>query len=318
MPPSTRTRFGVEANDSSYSSSATSAHPGEPARDDLGERREVVLPLGALDPELPVVRLLRRRVLEDDHRADRRCLLDVRDVVALDPQRQALEVERLAELLERLDPAQPRLLRRGAFGLEGKPCVLGRQLLEPALLASLGGANLDPGAAPLGEEVGQWSGVPHVARHHDLRRHARRGAVVLENEGLEDRRRVLPLDVLEVEAVAVDQLPVPQREDLDDGAVVHVCDADHVDRPDGRLVGTLPLGEVAHREEPVSEAGGLLEALVVGRTLHPLLELAHDRARVAGEELDHVVDHLPVVLLRHVPHARGQAALDVVIEAGDA
>jgi hypothetical protein len=81
------------------------AHAGETPRDDLGERRVVVLPLQPANAELPVVRFLGERVLKDDHRADRRLGLDVRDVVALDPDRQTLEVERLAELLERLHPA---------------------------------------------------------------------------------------------------------------------------------------------------------------------------------------------------------------------
>ena len=58
--------------------------------------------------ELAVVRLLRQRVLEDDHGADGRRALEVGDVEALDPDRQALEVERLAELLQRLDAAQRR------------------------------------------------------------------------------------------------------------------------------------------------------------------------------------------------------------------
>ena len=126
---------------------------------------------------------------------------------------------------------------------------------------------------------------------------------------------VLPLDVLEMEAVAVDQLPVAQREDLHRGAVALGGDPDHVDRPDRALVGRLPLGEVPHREETVPVARRLLEALVLGRQLHLLLELAQDRPRLAGQELDHAVDHAPVVLLGHVPDARRQAALDVVVEA---
>src|SRR5437588_854333 len=76
--------------------------------------------------ELAVVRLLRHRVLEDDHRADGRLALDVRDVVALDPQRQALEVQRLAQLLERLDPPQPAPFRLQRLRLERQPRVLGR------------------------------------------------------------------------------------------------------------------------------------------------------------------------------------------------
>jgi hypothetical protein len=62
----------------------------------------------------------------------------------------------------------------------------------------------------------------------------------------------------------------------------------------------------------------LLEALFVGCPLHLLLELAHDRLGVAREELDHLVDHLAVVLLGDIANAWGQTALDVVIETGDA
>ena len=95
------------ANDSSYSSAGR-----RPAAARTGARRPPAsaakssCPSSAAHAELAVVRLLRHRVLEDDHRADHRLALDVRDVVALDPQRQALEVQRLAQLLERLDPPQ--------------------------------------------------------------------------------------------------------------------------------------------------------------------------------------------------------------------
>ena len=121
--------------------------------------------------------------------------------------------------------------------------------------------------------------------------------------------------VLEVEAVAVDQLPVAQREELHRGPIAVDRDPDRVDRPDRPLVRRLPLGEVADREETVPVARRLLEALVLGRQLHLPLQLAHDRPRLPGQELDDAVDHAPVVLLRHVAHARRQAALDVVVEA---
>src|SRR5439155_5011528 len=114
---------------------------------------------------------------------------------------------------------------------------------------------------------------------------------------------------------AVDQLPVPERKDLHGGTVLLARDPDHVDRPHGALVGRLPLGEMAYREQTIPVSRRLLEALLVGRPLHLLLELAHDRAGLAGEELDHAVDHGPVVLLRDVSDARRQAALDVVVEA---
>ena len=42
---------------------------------------------------------------------------------------------------------------------------------------------------------------------------------MLHAEGLEDRRPVLPRDVLEVEGEAVDELPVAEREELHGGPV---------------------------------------------------------------------------------------------------
>src|SRR5205807_637057 len=42
-----------------------------------------------------------------------------------------------------------------------------------------------------------------------------------------------------------------------------------------------------------------------------------DRPVVAGEELDHLVDHLAVVLFRDVAHAGRVTPFDVVVEARD-
>ena len=86
--------------------------PGESPRDDLRHRSEVVLPLEPAHGERPVVRSALLCVDEHRHRRDDLAALDVRHVEALDPGRQALEVERLAELLERLDPPSPPLLGR--------------------------------------------------------------------------------------------------------------------------------------------------------------------------------------------------------------
>jgi hypothetical protein len=51
---------------------------------------------------------------------------------------------------------------------------LRRKLLEPPLLPAHRRTNLDPRAAPLGEELRQRLGVARVARDDDLRRYARR------------------------------------------------------------------------------------------------------------------------------------------------
>src|SRR5205085_8707126 len=69
--------------------------------------------------------------------------------------------------------------------------------------------------------------------------------------------------------------------------------------------------------EPVPVSRRILESLLRGRLLHPALELAEDRTRLAREELDHLVDDRAVVLLGHVPDARRETAVDVVVEARD-
>ena len=117
--------------------------------------------------------------------------------------------------------------------------------------------------------------------------------------------------------MAVDHLAAAEREDLHRRAVAFGGDPDHVDRADLAPVRPLPLGEVLDREEPVPVARRLLEALLRGRLAHLPLQLAHDRARVAREEVDHAVDDLPVARLRDVVDARRVAALDVEVEARD-
>src|SRR5439155_17718599 len=100
-----------------------------------------------------------------------------------------------------------------------------------------------------------------------------------------------------MEAVPVDELAVAEREDLHRRSVAFDGDADHVNGPDRPLVGSLPLCEVPDTEQPVAVAGRILEALFRRRLLHLPLQLALDRPSLAGEELDHPLDDLPVLLL---------------------
>ena len=207
--------------------------------------------------------------------------------------------------------------RRRRVRLERDARVLGRELDEAALLAARRRAHLDARPAPLREELRDRLRVLRPDGNEHLRRDARRRAVVLDDERLEHRQLVLLDDVLEMEAVAVDHPPVAQREDLHRGAVALDREPDHVDRSDRALVRRLPLGEVPDREQPVSVPGGLLEALVSRRVLHPRLELALDRQRVAGEKPDHALDDLAVVLGGDLVHARREAAVDVEVETGN-
>src|SRR6059058_4018883 len=137
------------------------------------------------------MRLLRDRVLEDDHRPDDLLTLDVRDVEALDADRQRLEVERLPQLLERLEAARALGLAHVCLRVERELRILLRELLEAALLAALGRTHLDARRAPLGEERLERTEVARSARHEDLRRDRRRAAVVLEAELLEHLAELL-------------------------------------------------------------------------------------------------------------------------------
>ena len=85
--------------------------------------REVVGALDRLDREAAVLLLGRSAVVEDDHAGDRVGALDVGDVEALDPARQARQVEGVGQL-----------------GHGGGHLHLVGEVLEPALLEVLGGA----------------------------------------------------------------------------------------------------------------------------------------------------------------------------------
>src|SRR5439155_17884185 len=145
------------------------------------------------------------------------------------------------------------------------------------LLAAFGCTHLDASSTPFGEELAERRRVPGLPRDDDLRWNARRGAVVLQEKGLEHGSEVLSADVLEVERVAVDHLPVPQREDLHHGPVGIHREPDHVDRSDGAEIRRLPLGEVLDAPEAIAIARGFLETLVCGSLLHLSFELTLDR-----------------------------------------
>ena len=121
-----------------------------------------------------------------------------------------------------------------------------------------------------------------------------------------------------MERVAVDHPAFAQREDLHRGAFLGDGDADDVDRADRLPLDCLPLAQPLDRRETVPVARCVLEPLLGRRLAHLLLESPPDRAVVARQELDHLLDQLAVVLLRDVTDARRMAALDVEVEARDA
>ena len=124
--------------------------------------------------------------------------------------------------------------------------------------------------------------------------------------------------VVEVEALAVGQHAVADLEHLGVGLALVHGDGDRVERPDGLVGHALTLEQRVHRAQPVALPRRILEALLGRRLAHRFLERALDLAVAAGQEVDHAVDPLAIVLAAHVPHARRLAALDVVVQAGRA
>src|SRR5207302_6606438 len=104
----------------------------------------------------------------------------------------------------------------------------------------------------------------------------------------------------------VDHLAVTEREDLHDGAIAFDRETDHVDRADRATIGVLPFGEVLDRPKPVAVPRCVLETFLRRCFAHPRLELALDRLRLAGEELDHLVDDGAVVVFGDVTDTRGE------------
>ena len=140
--------------------------PAVAPADDLAHRGEVVRSTGhALHPELPVVGLLRKALLEDNHRRHHVRALDVRDVEALDAAGLDLEVEKVAEGPEDLLRLLPRVL---PLELEGEPGIADHEVEKPELLAALRGADANPRAPARAQPGLEQLAVGHLRRDQHL------------------------------------------------------------------------------------------------------------------------------------------------------
>ncbi len=120
----------------------------KPPLEHLLHRGEVVGG-GREDLEAAIVGLLRRATLEHDHARDGVRAHQRRDVEALDPQRDRVEVERLLEAVERLDALLATALGAELLLVDRELRVALGELENPALVAALGNPDLDRPAAPV-------------------------------------------------------------------------------------------------------------------------------------------------------------------------
>ena len=110
-------------------------------------------------------------------------------------------------------------------------------------------------------------------------------------------RRLLLALVVEVERLAVREHAVADLEDLRVGLQPVDGDGDRVERARAVARDALALEQRPDRLQPVALERRLLVVLLAGGEVHPLLEVALDLAEAAGEERDHAVDALAVLLL---------------------
>ena len=140
---------------------------------------------------------------------------DVRDVEALDPDRQPLQPQRLLERGHRVDALLPPALAPQPVLGERQARVALRELAQPPQVAALGNPHLDRAAAPGRERLGQQRGASAQRLAGDDQPGDRgRCRVVLGDELLEDLALVALARVRHVEALALGQDPVADLEDL--------------------------------------------------------------------------------------------------------
>ena len=203
--------------------------PPEPSPQDLLVRGEVVRSDDRPDLEPAVLARPRLALLEHDHAADRIGALDVRDVVALDPERRPGQLQRRRQLLE----------RRQRLALVGQPAGLlaGERLRRVAggeghqlpPLAALRDQQVDRPAAPARQERLEVGPLRQPERHEDLPRDGGRARVELLEEAREDLLVGRVVGRVEEEHVAADRLAVADREQLDRRLVVLPGEADEVE-----------------------------------------------------------------------------------------
>ena len=106
------------------------------------------------------------------------------------------------------------------------------------------------------------------------------------------------------------------EEDLDDGFVAVDGESEDVDLGGGRVGGELGLGDSLDGGDLVAELGGALEVEFVGGVGHGRFELLDDGLALAVEEEHGLVDDFLVLIGGAEGGAGGDAAADVVLEAG--
>ena len=178
------------------------------------------------------------------------------------------------------------------------------------------GAPLGDQPLRLGQQLAQRVPVVGWKREHDpagpvLRRH-----VVAHQEGTENRRVLLLLDPLEEPVIPAEHPALTHPHEHRHRVVPVACESDGVGVAGADHLHRHRLLQLLQPAERVTQLPRPLVVLGLARGDHGPAHPGPEVAGLALEELDHVLDHLPVVPLRLPAHAGALTAPDVIVEAG--
>ena len=244
--------------------------------------------------------------------------VDGRDVEALDAHGWRVEGEGALELEQRLVGALVLVARAKLVAGEVVARVVGAHLGELGLLAALRHVDHHGTAAPGRKPALEGLGVRGHGGHVHLERDVARLVVVALHEAADELLLVHVKALVEHELAGTAHAALAHHEDAGARDGLLAPKADHVDVLRAREHHALLVVEAVDDLQAALHAGRALEVEVRSGLGHLGLELAHELAAVAREEVLHLAHVQGVLLGRDATGADAGAAAHVVVEAGAA
>ena len=318
--------------------------PREAARETLVHRARVVgsaVSVLAADVVGAVGVLARHTVFEDHHRGDLVLPTRVRDVVALDAQGRARQIEVLGQLLECLRARSNIARALRAVQGEGLAGVLRDRLHDLCLRPALGHVHRHGRTADLGQpacdglHLRRLDGNKHLTRDrrgrrvrnivHAHRRHLcsipgpglvrRRRRIHLLEEASHERRVVCAVHPLDHPAARAPDAPAAHVDNVHRSVQVVADEREHVSIRAIVEHDRVALQHRAQRLDIVAQLRRTLEVELHGGLTHLLLQVTDHRACAPLHELTQALRELAVLLHGNAPHTRGRALVDVTEQA---
>ena len=246
---------------------------GQPARDHLLHRLEIVRPLDVADAIVPVFPARAHAVDHHDLAGHGQNALRVRNIVALDAPGRVGQAEHRLKLLQRADCA---LAAAGALFLDLRGFVaqvLARHLHQLRLVAALRAADVHAPVDDLAQQLLQHRALRQRRADQHLRRGRVFGGIVLRHEARQHLSRLVVRRAAEREHFRGNQPPAAREHHLHQHVRVHGQLRDNVPVLAAHVQRLLPLHQVVHGADAVAVHGGALVVHRRGGFRHARLEL---------------------------------------------